>query len=179
MRKIAILAIAFSLAPSLLSGCGFYLKGQRPTAESLQSVSVSYEQPYRVGDPPLVMALQNRLRAQDKLVTSNAQTRIHLSDIRNNAKVLSVSPIDGRVSEIELVSAAEFNINAEGEALLKNESLSVRRAYSFDNTERLASEAEQDDLLAIMQSELADLILLRAETALARKSTSPDTQPEE
>ncbi len=161
MQRIVLMLLAFSL----LSACGFYLKGQRPASAALQSVSISYEQPYRVGDPPLVMALQNRLRAQNKLVRSDAQTRIHLSDIRNEAKVLSVSPIDGRTSEIELVSSAIFRISADGEPLLKDQTLSVRRAYSFDNTERLASEAEQDDLLASMQTELADLILLRAETA--------------
>ena len=162
----------------MLTGCGFYLKGERPGAQSLQSVSISYDQPYRVGDPPLVMALKNRLRAQDKLVKTDAQTRIHLSNISNEARVLSVSPIDGRTSEIELTSFAEFDINAQGEPLLQQERLSVRRAYSFDNTERLASETEQDDLIAAMQSELANLILLRAETALARKPDQAQASPQ-
>lgn len=163
---------ALLITTTFLAGCGFYLKGQGPATESLQRVSVSYEQPYRVGEPPLVMALQNRLRAQNKLVESKAITRIHLSDIRNQSRVLSVSPIDGRTSAVELTTTARFDVSERGQPLLTDQTLEVRRAYSFDNTERLAAEAEQDDLIAAMHSELADLILLRAQTALARQDAA-------
>jgi len=167
-----ILVSALVAPVFLLSACGFYLKGQRPASKNLQSVSVRVERPYRVGDPALVMALKNRLRAQDKWVDKGAETRIQIKDIQNLSRTLSISPIDGRVSEVELEASAQFSISHNGEPLVTAQRLSVRRAYSFDNTERLASEAEQDDLIATMQTELADLILLRAETALTQAQIS-------
>lgn len=157
---------------SLLNACGFYLKGQRPSSAALQTVSVSYEQPYRVGDPVLAMALKSRLRAQGALVSSNAHTRIHISDVSDEANVLSVSPVDGRTSEIELISSVVFKVSVDNEPLLNDQSLSVQRSFSFDNTERLAAESEQADLLASMNAELADLILIRAETALAKREAA-------
>lgn len=163
----------------LLSACGFYLKGQRPASASLQTVSVSYEQPYRVGDPLLAMALKSRLRAQDALVSSNAHTRIHISDVSDEANVLSVSPIDGRTSEIELISSVVFRVSVDSKPLLKDQSLSVQRSFSFDNTERLAAESEQADLLASMNAELADLILIRAETALSKREAVQDSPDKE
>lgn len=166
MRQLIFLA-ALTV---LLAGCGFYLKGQGPAYTALKAVSVTYEQPYRVGDPPLVMALQNRLRARGALAQSNPASRIHITNMRNQQRVLSVSPIDGRAAVFELIAAATFDLNANGKPVIKNQTLSVHRDYSFDNSERLAAQAEQKDLLADMQSELADLMLLRAETALAAES---------
>lgn len=165
MRQIILL---LSLT-ALLAGCGFYLKGQRSAPEALKSVRVTYEQPYRVGDPPLVMALQNKLRARGTLAQSYAASHIHIGNIGNEQRVLSVSPIDGRAAEFELTTTATFTFSTQGKPLIKNQTLSVRRDYSFDNSERLAAESEQKDLFANMQSELADLILLRAEAALAAK----------
>lgn len=162
MRSLASILVL----STLLAGCGFYLKGQRPAPAALESVQVSYEQPYRVGDPPVVMALQNRLRARDALAQTGAASHIHISNMRDEKRVLSVSPIDGRAAEYELTSFVTFDFKAQGKALIQGQTLSVRRDYSFNNNARLAADAEEKDLLAGMQRELANLILLRAESAL-------------
>lgn len=162
MHRVAIILALVTL----MAGCGFHLRGSRPLPPALQAIRVRIDQPYRVGSPPLVDALQDRLRDRGALAEGGDAAVLRILDLRLQKRVLSVSPVDGRAVEYELTTAADFNLRKNGKELVPRQTLSVQKAYSFDNTERLASEGEEDDLLASMQADLADLILLRIETAL-------------
>ena len=165
--------LAIGLLTALVGACGFHLQGHGPQAESLGAVQVTYDQPYRVGAPPLVMALENRLRAQGRLAATGAKadTRIHIDSLDTHRRLLSVSGVDGRAAEFELISEVRFDLRTPA-GRAEDQALTVRRAYSFNNTERLAAEAERDDLIAAMQRELANLILLRANTLAAGQVSS-------
>jgi len=153
---LAALAVLVSLA-----GCGFHLQGASPLPSGVERMHVSYSDDYRVGDPPLVQTLEQRLRERGVLGESGAAAQLDIAEIDNNQRIVSVSPRDGRVAEYELTTRVRFDYSVNGATQLSGETLSVTRNYSFDDTERLAAEAEQRDLLTSMHRELADLILLR------------------
>ncbi|GAB3680310.1 LPS-assembly lipoprotein LptE [Salinisphaera aquimarina] len=144
-----------------LAGCGFHLQGASPLPKGIDAMYVSYNDDYRVGDPPLVETLQQRLRERGLLGEVDAPAQLDIQRIDNRQRIVSVSPVDGRVAEYELTTQVLFDYSVNGATQLANEQLSVTRDYSFDDTERLAAEAEQRDLLTSMHEELANLVLLR------------------
>ena len=90
---------------------------------------------------------------------------LDIEEIDNRQRIVSVSPVDGRVAEYELTTEVSFDYDVKGASQLQNETLKISRNYSFDNTERLGAEQEQSELLTSMHEELAHLILLRVATA--------------
>lgn len=157
-------AIAAALAGALiltLAACGFRLQGTAPLPGGVDSVRVTFEQPYGVAEPPLVLVLEQRLRARGALGGGDADALLHISELNTRRRLLAVSPEDARGAVYELETEAVFDFRVGGKTRLAHESLTVRREYSFDDTARLAAEAEREELERAMQTELADLILLR------------------
>jgi LPS-assembly lipoprotein len=163
-RRLGLLGL-FALASVMLGGCGFHLQGGSPLPDGIDTMYVSYSNDYRVGDPPLVETLRQRLRERHILGDIGAPARLAIEEIDNRQRIVSVSPIDGRVAEYELTSVVLFDYDVNGANQLENETLKVSRNYSFDDTERLSAEQEQSELLTSMHEELANLILLRVATA--------------
>lgn len=161
----AALTVLLATGAMLLAGCGFHLQGASPLPDGIQSMYVSYSDDYRVGDPPLVETLRQRLRERGVLGQANAPARLDIEEIENRQRIVSVSPVDGRVAEYELTTAVSFDYDVKGASQLRNETLRISRNYSFDNTERLGAEQEQRELLTSMHEELANLILLRVASA--------------
>jgi len=151
-----VLLVAFAL-----SGCGFHMQGASPLPEGIDAMHVSYNDDYRVAEPPLVQTLEQRLRERGLLGRGNAPAQLDIEQVDNHQRIVSVSPVDGRVAEYELTTQVRFDYSVNGASQLDNETLSVTRNYSFDDTERLAAETEQRDLLTSMHQELANLMLLR------------------
>lgn len=154
-----------ALAGVMLAGCGFHLQGASPLPNGIDTMYVSYSDDYRVGDPPLVETLRQRLRERHALGDTSAPARLAIEAIGNSQRIVSVSPVDGRVAEYEVTTQVVFDYDVNGASQLDNETLKISRNYSFDDTERLAAEQEQSELLTDMHKELANLILLRVATA--------------
>ncbi len=144
-----------------LPACGFHMAGSVAGVE-LEGLQVEYQQPYSVLPPPLLDVL--RARTGDG---KGSAARLVIRDIDDTRRVLSVSPQDGRANAFELISEASFDLIRDGETLLRDQQVSTQRDVGFDDSRRLAADAESRDLRAAMHAELADLILLRVETALA------------
>lgn len=162
-RSVALLVWLATVA--LLAGCGFHLQGASPLPEGIESMYVSYSDAYRVAEPPLVETLRQRLRERKVLGGAGAPARLAIETIENRQRIVSVSPVDGRVAEYELTTEVSFDYSVKGADQLSGETLRVTRNYSFDDTERLAAEQEQSELLTAMHEELANLILLRVASA--------------
>lgn len=155
MRVAVVLACA-----ALLGACGFHLLGAG--AEGLRSVAVVYHDPYAVVPPPLIDALKAQLDGGGA-----PAGRLQIDVIEDSRRVLAVSPEDGRAIGYELITTVGFDFAWGGEPLLIDQTLTARRAYSFDNTARLVAETQRRELIAAMHEELANLIVLRMETAVA------------
>lgn len=157
MRAAALLLLSL-----WLPACGFHMAGS-VSGPGLANLKIEYQQPYSVLPPPLIDVLRERTGDGD----GPASARLVIRDIDDTRRVLSVSPQDGRANAFELISEASFDLIRDGETLLRDQQVSTQRDVGFDDSRRLAADAESRDLRAAMHAELADLILLRVETALA------------
>ncbi len=157
-------------AALLLTACGFHLAGKRPLPPSLASVYIDSVRPYQVSEPPVEAALRAGLRRRGAEVTSEqekAATIIRLSEFKDRREVLSVGG-DGKAIEYLLVSSVRYEVISNGRALLPPDTLMASRDYSFQPQQVLAKEAEEQRLREYIQSELAELLMLRLEARLGR-----------
>jgi len=155
----------------LLAACGFHLKGARPMPAALDAVHVVYDNAYSAERPPLFEALERRLRARGALAGPDAGATLRIKGVDKREEVLAVSPEDGRAVAFQLRVTASFEFHDGDDEVVASDAVSVERNFSFDNTQRLAAEAERRDLLESMQADLADMILLRIETVLANRGS--------
>lgn len=172
-------ALAGLLLAAMLAGCGFHLAGERPVPPALSLVYIDMVQPYRVGTPPLETALQSRIAARGGLVKSHigdASAVLRLSDLSETREVLSIGA-DGLANEYRLVTQVTFELHSGEQELVPPQPQGVSRTYSFSVDEILGKEAEEARLRNYMQDELAQLILLRIDAALAR-TVPPQPAPE-
>jgi LPS-assembly lipoprotein len=165
-KRLACLLLA--VAPA---GCGFHLAGDRPMPPALGSIYVEVIDSYRVGTPPLEAALQSRIAARGgvvKLDSAQAQTVLRLSDLSETREAVALGP-DGTAIEYRLVTRVTFELHdKQGHELVAPSAQGISRDYSFSVSEVLAKEAEEERLRSFMQTDLADLILLRIDAELSR-----------
>lgn len=158
-----------------LSGCGFYLKGEKPLPAELSEVYLQIS-----GNDVIQSRLEETLRTMltrrgaRVVYDSTAPGRLAVLRLEENVRVLSVGPT-GKGIEYEIETTAEFNYSVNGKLRVPRESLTVLRDYSFDETRVLAKEDEREQLQRAMQEELAGLILLRIDALLS--SLPPDSAP--
>lgn len=153
---------------ALVTACGFQLRGGRALPDALRSVFIEVEQEYRTLEPPIVAALRGALRARGAEVqrkARDAQARLVITRLDEQRQVISVGP-DGKAIEYELTTTIAYTVRSGGEVILPQQSLSLSRDYSFNADAVLAKEAEERQLREAMQTELAELMLLRLEASL-------------
>lgn len=144
---------------TLISGCGFQLRGQAPLPATLAA-------PYlETGDhyTPLYAALEARLRAAGaKLATdpATASAVIRLNKDETGRELLSVSARN-TPGEFEVYYTVEYSVSAGGRALLERQLVTLTRDFSYDETAVLAKEHEEQSLRAALADELAGLMLRR------------------
>lgn len=168
------IALAALLA-TLLAGCGFHLAGSRPLPEPLKSAYIEVVAPYRVSEPPLEVSLRNLLQRRGGHVRNSAAGAgavIKLSDLNESRLVLSIGT-DGKVLEFQLVTSVTYQVNAGDKVLMPPDTLSLSRSYSFNAEQVLAKDAEEARLREYIQSELAELLLLRMEAVLGHSADQP------
>ncbi|MES0873801.1 LPS assembly lipoprotein LptE [Sinimarinibacterium thermocellulolyticum] len=170
-RLVWTVTVALAL---LLTACGFRLAGTRPLPQPLQRVYIQVIAPYRVVQPPLESALRAILQRRGADVrgeTERGTTVIRLSDLVEKREVLSVG-IDGKALEFRLVTSVQYQVIRDGALLAGPDALRLTRDYSFQPEQVLAKEAEEARLRAFIQTEIAELMLLRLEAQLAEHEPS-------
>ena len=81
----------------------------------------------------------------------------------------------GKALEFALVTGADYEVRRDGRLLLATDHIDVVRDFSFNADQVLAKDVEEARLQAFIQSEIAELILLRLEMRL--KSITPPPVP--
>lgn len=146
---------------TLVAGCGFHLQGSYHPPEGVDGVYVVYHNAYQPGEPPLVDSLQQRLRMLGILGGPGADVRLVIRSVSTRRSGVSISPIDSDTVEYRLQSSVVFDYIVNNRQVLTDEQFSVTRYYSYNDTARLAAEAERRDLRKSMQDQLADRIMFR------------------
>lgn len=165
-----------SVLAFLLAGCGFHLAGTRPLPSALQKIYIEVVTPYQVVQPPIESALRANLQRRGARVTSRpgeADAVLSLHDLKETREVLSVG-VDGKALEYRLVTTVQYSLQSTGDSpreLIEPGELRLTRDYSFQPEQVLAKEAEEARLRHYLQTEMADLLMLRIEARLARTAT--------
>jgi len=145
-----------------LAGCGFHLRGD---------VSFSFASLYvnGVAAPQFALELQRVLESSGATrivpAPAEAQALLTITSVVDDKGVLSLSS-GGRVREYLLTKRVAFSIrDAEGRDWLPASELTVRRSYTFNETEVLAREAQEQRLLKEMQTDAVLQIVRRLQAA--------------
>ena len=109
-----------ALLAAFVAGCGFHLAGSLPLPQVLQRVYLDLEQPYKVSDAPLEIALRERLVQRGARVVSKsekAETRLRLWNLAERREALSIGP-DGKALEYRLLISVDYEVRRGAELLL-------------------------------------------------------------
>ncbi len=94
-----------------------------------------------------------------------AQVIVDVTLVADDKQVLSLSP-GGRAQEYVLAKAVAFRVrDTDGREWLKPDEIVVRRTYTYDDTERLAREIQEQRLLRDMQTDAVQQIVRRLQAA--------------
>ena len=146
----------------LVTSCGFQLRGQASYA--FQSVYVNAPA-YAPFAAELRRALAGAGTATVADSAAGAQVIIDVAEVVDDKQVLSLSP-GGRVQEYVIARVVRFRVHdRDGREWLRPDEITVRRTYTYDDTERLAREIQEQRLLRDMQSDAVQQIVRRLQVA--------------
>jgi LPS-assembly lipoprotein len=153
MKRAAIL-LGF-----LLAGCGFHLQGRQPmpAAFAYTYIDTKDEQTDFVQDlrKALIASGSKVIRTQG---SSGATVSVHEDEL--SERILSVSARN-IPTEYELTYRVKFSVTANGKTLIDNEEISASRDLSFEETQLLAKEREQEILREALARDLVALVMRR------------------
>lgn len=163
-HRFKIIFLAFVM--SVLTACGFHLRGDVKLAPELSRIHIQGSNSY----DPLVRDLIRALTSAGATVVEDPQAATAVLQILENSgkrRVLSVRST-GKVQEYELYQTFTFRVrDAAGEELLAAQQLELTREYLFDADDVLSKSTEEEALRRDMRRDLVRLAMLRLE-ALGR-----------
>jgi LPS-assembly lipoprotein len=153
------LAPILGLVLGLIAGCGFHLQGRTPLPEAFAYTYIETQDE----QTDFVQDLRKALIASGSKVirtrgSSGATIDVHADELTE--RVLSVSARN-IPTEYELTYKVEFSVTSGGNALIEHEEISATRDFSFDETELLAKEREQEILREALARDLVALVMRR------------------
>jgi LPS-assembly lipoprotein len=162
MKFIGILA-----AVVLLSACGFQLRGEAKLPADMQRVHVAVSDAFS----PLKRDVEAALARSGANVESAPGE--HIAEITLSA--LSLAPVvrsvgaNASVNEFSMVYHVELGIRgSDGKTLLTPQVIEHSREYTFDQTQAIGSNAEQDEIKKSMERDMVDAIMRKID-AVARE----------
>jgi LPS-assembly lipoprotein len=143
----------------MLAACGFHLQGRQPmpAAFNFTYISTTDEQTDFVQD------LRKSLMASGSKVIrtqGSASATVTVHDDLLTERILSVSARN-IPTEYELTYKVNFSVTANGKTLIDNEEISATRDLSFDESQLLAKEREQEILREALAHDLVALVMRR------------------
>lgn len=152
-------ASALLLLALLLQGCGFHLQGRVPLPASLQSTWIETED----DQTDFVVDLRRALRASGAQAAPRRAEATSVLRIGRDALTESVLSVSGRniPREVELIYTVRLEVQGGGRTLLPEEQFTVSRQLSFDESQLLAKEREQEVLRAALARDLVGVVMRR------------------
>ena len=160
LRRAGLLA-GLALAAAL-AGCGFHLRGD---------VSYAFASVYLSAPPnaPILLELKRAIEGSGSTKVAaqpaDAPVRLDIVNVNDDKQVLSLSG-GGRVREYQLTKRVGFRLHdGEGRNWLPPGEITIRRSYTFNETEVLAREAQETRLLTEMQTDAVQQIVRQLQSA--------------
>ena len=153
MKRIILVSL---LMASLVSGCGFHLRGAITLPDSIRSVAVTSP------DVKLRDALVDSLEANNVIIVSSPTADSAHIEIGNADFGREVRTIDerGKSTGYVLILRANYKvIDSTGKELVKPSTATARRDYNFDQEQLLSATRQEEQLHDEMREEAAQSIL--------------------
>jgi LPS-assembly lipoprotein len=161
-RRRAVRALGALAMASALGGCGFHLRGDLTYPFSSAFVNAP-------GVPQFALELRRALESAGGVkvaaTAAEAQAIVDVTSVVDDKGVLSLSG-GGRVREYLLTKRVAFTVHdAEGRDWLPASEFTVRRSYTFNESEVLARDLQEQRLLKEMQTDAVQQIVRRLQAA--------------
>ena len=154
-------AVVVALAALGAGGCGFRLRGEATYAFASVFVSAPAHPAFAT---ELTRALEASGGAKVAADAAAAQAVVEILGIVDDKQVLSLSP-GGRVQEYALFKSVTFRVRGgDGRQWAPPDEIAIRRSYTYDDSERLAREIQEQRLLREMQSDAVSQIVRRLQS---------------
>ncbi len=157
------------LALSLLSACGFKLRGSYELPHAMQATFVQVAH-----SSPLLQRIRQQLADSGvevlKQPREDAATLRILTESRNR-RVTSVDS-QGRPREYTLIYQLSYEMyNARDEFRLPQSTLSVERDFIFDTEAVLGNQQGEEQLFSSMERDIVRLLMLQLQSAKSQEAT--------
>ena len=167
MNRLLVVTLALGSA-LLVAGCGFRLQGASVLPEGLDRVHVVTRDELSAFSIELFRSLE-RAGAQRAASPGEADAVVRITADKTGRRVLSVSARN-TPQEFEIFYLVEYSIDAGGQQVVAPQRLELTRNISFDESQLLAKDREQEILRDAMARDLAGLVLRRLESLPAAQS---------
>lgn len=157
-RRAALLLAACAL----LAGCGFHLQGAFALPAGVRSVYLAMPDPFSPFAAELKDAV-SRAGGTAAPSASAADAVIRVTRDRTGRRVLSVSTRN-TPQEYEVFYTVEYSVDRAGKEAVPAQTLELTRSYSFEESQLLAKQHEEDLLREEMARQLAALVLRRLQS---------------
>ena len=146
-----------------LSGCGFHLRGEAQLPAVAQTVTIQAVDPLSPLKRDLEAALK-RSGATVKDAGGEGVATLKLPVMKLSTEPVSVSA-NVRVKEYRVRYEVEVELTApDGSVLLARTKIELTREYSYDETQALGAQAEEELLKKEMGRDMVQQVLRRLET---------------
>ena len=152
--------IVLMLVALLLGACGFHLRGQGAFALPFQTLYVKSASNYT----PFINELKQAIQANGAQIVDapeQAQLTLHIVSETTDRQILSLSG-GGRVREYRLqYSISLRTYDQKQQEWIAPEEITLRRDFSYDDTQVLAKEQEENLLYQDMRVDAVQQVLRR------------------
>lgn len=168
-RDLAVALLSLVSCSLLLVSCGFHLRGVGGATLPPALSMIRLVPPTSAANDPFTVAVRAALtQAGAKLVdTKDAPTLVLLPE-QIETRVASVSTATAKASQYLLLYSSGFRL--EGPKPVAPQTIRLQRNYSFNPTQVLAKEQQEQDLLRDMRRDAAQQIVRRLARAVSAQT---------
>ena len=149
-------ALVFLLTASLVTGCGFHLRGTINLPDSIKSVAISSPD-IKLQDTLADSLESNKIEIVSSPTSTTAQIRIDSADFSREVRTIDSR---GKATGYVLILRVSYDVvDGAGKELVKPSQTTARRDYNFDEEQLLSATREEELLHDEMREEAAQGIL--------------------
>jgi len=153
MKRIALI---FLLMASLVSGCGFHLRGTVILPDSIRTVSI------KSPDVKLRDALVNGLESNNVIIVNSPTSdsaQINISNVDFAREVRTIDERGKSTGYVLILRASYTVVDSAGKELVKPSVATARRDYNFNQDQLLSATREEELYRDEMREDAAQSIL--------------------
>ncbi|OZG72385.1 hypothetical protein BTA51_16790 [Hahella sp. CCB-MM4] len=155
------------VSASIVSGCGFHLRGQVDLPDNLKQMALSCPQE---SSRDLCLNLKKSLeQAGIQILDSTDDAAVlSINDVKDQRRAVSIGN-DAGVAEYEVTRSVKFSFtDAEGNPVIADGKTSQFQSYRFDETSVLGKDKEEEQIRKELNQLLAQDILNRVAVSASR-----------